>query len=220
MYTAYVCRGVRLLDEQGSPRLVYPSLVAELGDLQALSALLLVSSAFTCAMPDASYLVPQDKLDDGITAFPKRTEAKMLRVIAAAQRWAQQEPPDIGRAQALLAKYSLSKVLLFDPSNLSSRLARRIEIIWEPGMGQTLQVTAPALAGFFATDCYDIVTPDRMHSVDKGISDYMVNPDCRTGVMKRLLEEAEGGGASELRAVRCSSGREFALSLCCPPLDE
>ena len=212
MHTAHYCRGVRLLDQQGSPRLVYPSLVAELGDLQALSGLLLVSSAYTCAMPDASYLVPQDKLDDATTAFPKRTEAKMLRVIAEAQSLAQQEPPDNDRAKAWLAKYSLSKVLLFDPSK-SGRMARHVEFLWVPGPGQTLQVTRPALAGFFATDCYEIVPPDRLHSVDKGISDYMVNPDCRSGVMKRLLEDAHGGGASELRAVRNSPGPDTAPRL-------
>ena len=95
---------------------------------------------------------------------------------------------------------SLSKIPMFNPTAV-----RGVTECYKFPFSSSSMVAHPALTGFFATDAYQLAVPDFLHTVFKGIVDYLINANHKTSVMCSLLEG--GGGPRELARV---SGDAFA----------
>ena len=201
-------RGETLIDIDGTSVKVYPAHVALLGDIQALGTALLIGTSHKCEMPDLNFLVPQDKLDMLTDEFPLRTEYDMIQrcrqavaiKAAAAGLGKAAEKEAFIEAAGLLSEVSLNKVILFDPLDVKGVTSCPC---YEPNNNRL--VGQPALAGFFGTDCYQVPMPDRMHTVGKGLVDYVLNPNNKRSVMHALVEEAGAEGKSALKQVSLQS---------------
>lgn len=186
------CSGLWLKDELGNKQFVYPVLVGFIGDISGQSSVLCIGSSHLCDTPDLQYLVPKNELDSVGGEFRKRTESEMLAVWQQAQAIvaaadgnglinAQKE------AKNLLQQYSLAKLPLFDPTAVRGVTnCHQLEFLRDiyPGLSRDKPlIPAPALAGFFQTDAYQLAMPDFLHTIPKGIGDYLINPKNLRGVM-------------------------------------
>jgi hypothetical protein len=219
------CRGLTLEDEHGRLRRVFPVPISLLGDIQAKTAALLLNSSLKSPFPDANYLVPSEQLDavyDNIP-HPKRLETEMTEIfrkaaaiVAAADgkdSRAQKEAKDT--VEELLKKASLSRLVLFDP--MSPKMQKKgVQAVYEDEYLPTrsyiygamddatkLQFAHfhgrrcqyPAITGFAFFDAYQGAAPDILHVVNKGITDYIINPEEPTSLMHAVLAQVDNAGA-------------------------
>lgn len=186
---------------------MFPVFVGLIGDLEAQSSLLLVGKSSKCPYPDLTHMVKQEELDNPPKELRRRTEREMLDVItkahrkvaAAAARGDQLELKEAKLAASnMLKEVSLSQVLLLDPRSLKG-----VEVCYEPPGGMVLK--SPALFFFPNTDIYELVCPDFLHTISKGIADHLLNANNPRSVVSLLAEAAGAAGAKALEEVSAPS---------------
>lgn len=194
-----ICRGL-LLEVEDKICRVFPVFMGLVGDLEAQRAALMAGGGCRSLRPDVSYMVPQEELDKLSPTLQRRKENDMFAVIqkaqrtvaAAAVRGANELREAKAAASDMLKKVSLNQALLDDP-----RVQKGVELCFTPPGGPIL--VAPALYFYPWTDVHELVAPDYLHTMSKGITDHVLNATKEDSVISVLAKPP--GGARALAAV-------------------
>jgi hypothetical protein len=190
--------------------MVYPTPVALLGDIPAISSAMLVSFNSMSEKPDANYEVPAkylDNVDIPLSSFKRRNEAEIRKIfdngwgeyqnLNKKKLSSEEKDAALFEISKPFRALSLSELPLFMPDEVKG-----VEIISELFKGGSMRIRESALAGFYGVDCYDLPTPDILHTVYKGPCDQLVNACHASGALGRLLpQDTKHEKSKEVRTI-------------------
>ena len=181
--------GVNLMDSQGKIKKYYPIPVFYVADLLEYQTIFGISSSIQdeASMPDPGYIIQTINLDEKRNEMPKRrSEKNVLKLLRKAHSLNIVPGKELSQEEDKIVKkmrgMSLDLALLYSPKQSEKifRDQRLVQYYWGQEDDQKSKGLASfPLAGFNMTNCFDLIVPDKLHTLDSGIGMMIYNVNAK-----------------------------------------